>query len=74
MAEKTHALKTKMRDKSDSLLKVTRQWPERRNLLRKKTRAALGEKIQTIAISVSTKTKAQIRKRSRCKRLIKWSP
>lgn len=76
MAEKAHALlsvKTKMRDTSDSLLQLTREWPERRKLLREKTRAALGEKVQAMVISLSTKTKAQIKKRSRCKRFIKWS-
>lgn len=61
MADRADALpsvKTRMRDTNDDLLKVTRQRPERRNLLREKSRAALREKVQTKAISVSARTKA----------------
>lgn len=61
MADRADALlsvKTRMRDTNDDLLKVTRQRPERRNLLREKSRAALREKVQTKAISVSAITKA----------------
>lgn len=61
MADRADALlsvKTRMRDTNDDLLKVTRQWPKRRNLLREKSRAAFGEKVQTKAISVSARTKA----------------
>lgn len=61
MADRADALlsvKTRMRDTNDDLLKVTRQWPKRRNLLRQKSRAALHEKVQTKAISVSARTKA----------------
>lgn len=74
MAERAHALvsvKTRTRDTSGSLLKVTRQCPERRNLLREKPKAALGEKVQATTISESDRIKAPIRKQSGCKRLIK---
>lgn len=66
MAGRTHALlcvKSRMKDRSDDLLKVMRQRPERRNLLRDKNGAALGEeKVQAMAIFINARTKGRTRK------------
>lgn len=63
MAERTHALLC-VKSRSDGLLEVMTQWPERRNLLREKSGAALGEeKVQAMAIFINARTKGQVRKR-----------
>lgn len=57
------------------MLKVMRQWPERRNLLRQKSRAALAEeKVQAVAIFISARTKAQIRKTQEINETVPLTP
>lgn len=66
MADRTRALlcvKSRMKDRSDGLLKVMRQWPERKNFPREKSGAALGEeKAHAMAVFINAKTKGQIQK------------